>query len=114
MASFSKILLSGGTQGKFITIAATATAGTLLHTAVAGTGASYDEIWLYADNNSSTATKLTIEFGEAAPSIEVTIPGESGLTLVVPGLLLQNELTVKAYAATANVILMNGYVNRIA
>jgi len=33
--------------------------------------------------------------------------------LVVPGLLLQNGLTVRAFAGTANVILINGYVNRI-
>ena len=34
--------------------------------------------------------------------------------MVVPGLVLTNSLVVKAFAATANVILINGYVNRIA
>lgn len=116
MATYSKVLLSGSTNGKQIKVAATATAGTLLHTAVAGTS-SLDEVWLYAVNSSASSVKLTIEWGEAtAPdgNIEVSIPAESGYTLVVPGLLLQNGLTVKAFAATANVILINGYVNRIA
>ena len=37
MATYSKQLLSGGTNGKNIKVAATATAGTTIHTAVAGT-----------------------------------------------------------------------------
>lgn len=115
MATFTKTLLSGSTNGKAILVAATATPGTTIHTAVAGTS-SLDEIWLYAVNSSTSNVKLTIEWGEAtAPNgnIEVTIPGESGLILVVPGLLLQNSLVVKAFANTANVICIHGYVNRI-
>ena len=83
---------------------------------MSGTSA-LDEIWLYAVNSSASSVKLTIEWGEAtAPdgNIEITIPAESGYTLVVPGLLLQNGLTIRAFAGTANVILINGYVNRIA
>jgi hypothetical protein len=60
--------------------------------------------------------KITVEWGEAtAPdgNIEVTIPGESGYLMVVPGLVLTGSLVVKAFAGTANVLLVNGYVNRI-
>jgi hypothetical protein len=117
MATFSKVLLSGSTTGKGIKVAATATAGTTIHTAVSGT-ASIDEIWLYANNTSSAAVKLTLEWGEAtAPdgNIEITIGAEgTGLVLISAGLLLQNSLVVKAFAATANVINIFGYVNRIA
>ena len=115
MATYSKVLLSGGTNGKQIKVVATATAGTTIHTATSGTS-NLDEIWLYAVNSSSSAVKLTIQWGEAtAPdgNIEVTVPAEDGYMLVVPGLLLQNSLVVKAFAGTANVILINGYVNRI-
>lgn len=115
MATFSKQLLSGSTNGKGIKVVQTATAGTLLHTAVSGTS-SLDEIWIYAVNSSTSSVKLTIEWGEAtAPdgNIEMPIPGEAGLTLVVPGLLLQNGLTVRAFAGTANVIICHGYVHRI-
>jgi hypothetical protein len=115
MATYSKRLLSGSTQGKAIKVAQTATAGDTIHTAVAGTS-DLDEIWIYAVNSDTTARKLTLEWGQAdAPdgNIEVTIPAESGLVLVAPGLLLQNELVVKAFAAAANVILIHGYVNRI-
>ena len=115
MATYSKVLLSGCTNGKQIKVAAPATAGTTIHTATSGTS-NLDEIWLYAVNSSSSAVKLTIEWGEAtAPdgNIEVTVPAEDGYMLVVPGLLLQNSLVVKAFAGTTNVILINGYVNRI-
>ena len=115
MATYSKVLLSGCTNGKQIKVVATATAGTTIHTATSGS-TNLDEIWLYAVNSSTSAVKLTIEWGEAtAPdgNIEVTVPAEDGYMLVAPGLLLQNSLVVKAFAATANVILINGYVNRI-
>ena len=115
MATFSKQLLSGSTNGKAIKVAATATAGTTIHTAVSGTS-DLDEIWLYAVNSSASAVKLTLEWGQAdAPdgNIEFVVPAENGLYLITAGLLLQNSLVVKAFAATANVILIHGYVNRI-
>jgi len=115
MATYSRELLSGSTQGKQIKVGATATPGTLIHTAVSGT-TDLDEIWLYAVNSSSSGVKLTIEWGEAsAPDghVEVTLAAEDGYQLVVPGLLLQNALVVRAFAGTTNVILINGYVNRI-
>lgn len=117
MASYSKRILSGSTNGKGIKVAATATAGTLIHTAVAGTS-SIDEVWLYAHNTSSAAVKLTLEWGGvAAPDdhIEISIPAEgTGMVLVAPGILLQNDLNIRAFAATANVVNIFGYVNRIA
>ena len=113
MATYTKLKLSGSTDGKAIKVVQTATAGDTIHTAHA---TALDEIWLYAVNSGATAVKLTIEWGEAtAPdgNIEVTIPPESGLFCVVPGLLLTNSLVVKAFAATTAVIMLHGYVNRI-
>ena len=116
MATFTKTLLSGSTNGKAIKVVATATAGTTIHTAVSGTS-SLDEIWLYAHNSSASTVKLTLEWGEAtAPdgNIEINIGAEgTGLVLVAPGILLQNSLVVKAFAATANVVTLTGYANRI-
>ena len=114
MATYTKLKLSGSTDGKGIKVVQTATAGDTIHTAHA---TALDEIWIYAVNSSASAVKLTLEWGEAtAPdgNIEVTIPGESGLYLVIPGLLLTNSLVVKAFAGTANVLVIHGFVNRIA
>jgi len=119
MASFNKVLLSGSTGGRLIKVAATATAGTTIH--ATGTSSSVlDEVWLYAVNSDTTDRKLTIEFGStSAPDdlIEQTITAESGLILVVPGLLMSGDgtsaRTIRAFAATANVVMIGGYVNRI-
>ncbi len=114
---FNKNKLSGSTDGKGVKVVATSSTGTTIHTAVAGTTANtWDEIWLWAVNSDTTARKLTIEFGgTTSPDalIELTIPAESGLFLVVPGLILDNGSVVTAFCATANVVMLHGYVNEI-
>jgi hypothetical protein len=119
MATFSKTILSGSTDGKQIKVAATATAGTLIHTGPTNT-AHLHEVWLYAVNTDTTDRKLTIEWGAAASPddlIEYTVKAENGLYLIIPGLLIKGNasaLTVRAFAATTNVICISGYVNVIA
>lgn len=110
--------LSGAPTGnRGIKVAATATPGTTIHTAVAGTNTgNYDECWLWAYNGHTADVVLTIEFGGATvpdDNIVVTVPYKQGLLLIVPGLVLQNALVVKAFAATTNVITIQGFVNRV-
>jgi hypothetical protein len=120
MAQFTKTLLSGSTRGRGIKVAATATPGTTIHTT--GTSATtIDEVWLYAYNGHSSDVLTTVEFGGTSSpddTIKVTIPAQSGLVLVAPGLTLTGDgsagLVVKAFAATTNVVTIHGYVNRIA
>lgn len=118
MATFSKEILSASTNGRAIKVAATATAGTTIHTGSTNSSVLH-EVWLYAMNTDTTARKLTIEWGgTSAPDdlIEVTIPAESGLVMVAPGLLIKGAATalvVRAFAATTNVITIHGYVNVI-
>lgn len=122
MATFTKLALQpAGTTGTGlgIKVAATATAGTAIHTA-STTATTIDEIWLYAVNTSTSSVKLTIEWGEAtAPdgNIELTVLPEAGLVTVIPGLVLQGNATarvVRAFAGTADVVVLYGFVNRIA
>ena len=113
MPTFSKLILSGSINGKGINVAGTATAtADVIHTAGA---TDLDEVWLYASNNGAAAVKLTIEYGDpdVPDNIELTIPGESGLVLVIPGLLLMGSEDIQAFAATTAVITIFGYVNRI-
>ena len=113
MPVYSKELLSGGTDGRSIKVVATATAGTLIHTAHAS---AKDVITLWAQNSDSVDRKLTIEFGGVTSPddlIEKTIPAEGGAKLVVPAFLLTNSLVVRAFAAAANVVTINGHVDRI-
>lgn len=114
MATFSKIKLSESTDGLPVKVVQTATAGTTIHTAHAS---ALDEVWLYAYNGHSADVVLTIEYGGATvpdQNIITTVVSKAGLVLVVPGLLLTNSKVLKAFAATANVITLSGYINRIA
>lgn len=118
MATYNKIVLSGSTDGRGVLISGTTSGGAnTVHTASA-TATVYDEIWLYAQNTDTTARKLTVEWGGtgAGDTLEITIPAESGLTLIAPGLVLKGNATplvVKAFAATTNVVAVYGYCNRI-
>jgi hypothetical protein len=118
MPTFTKLVLSGSTDGRAIKVAATATPGTTIHTGSA-TATTHDEIWLYAMNTDTTARKLTIEWGgTSSPDdlIEITLPVEPGLILISPGLLIKGNATpliVRAFSSAADVITIHGYVNRI-
>ena len=118
MATYTKTILSGSTDGRGILVAATATAGTLIHTGSA-TATTLDEIWLYAVNSDAADVKLTLEWGGVTVSddlIEVTVTAESGLMLVAPGLLIKGNaspLVVRAWASVADDVIIHGYVNQI-
>ena len=119
MATFTKTILSGSTDGKAIKIAATTTPGTLIHTCSA-TATDLEEVWLYAYNSNTADVTLTIEFGGAtAPdqNIVIDVPYKRGLFLLVPGLILKGNatpLTIKAFASLTNVVTVSGYINKIA
>ena len=113
MATFSKQPLSGDANGLGVLVAATSSTGTTIHATASGT--TFDEIWLYATNNDTSAVNLTIEYGgtTATKVIKQSIPATSGLTIIVPGLILGPSKSVTAFAGTANKIVLFGYVNRI-
>ena len=112
----AKNKLSGSTSGMGIKVVATATAGTLIHTAVAG-ATNFDEVWLWVVNTHSAAVDLTIEYGGVTDPDSLinvdSIPVESGLTLVCPGLILNGGLVIRAFASSANVLVIYGYVHHL-
>ena len=121
MATFSKQLLSASTDGRAIKVVATAIASspTLIHTG-SSTASTFEEVWIYAQNNHSADVALRLGFGGVTDPddiIEYTIKTKGGLYLVVPGLILKGNasaaLTIRAAAGTTNVISLSGYVNRI-
>jgi hypothetical protein len=113
------IPFSGSTQGQGVKVVATSTAGTLIHT-TGTSGTVIDRLNIWAYNGHTADVVLTIEFGGATvpdQNIVQTVTVKTGLTLVVDGLILLGDgsaaLTVKAFAAVANVIVLSGYVMRI-
>ncbi len=115
MAQYEKLKLSGSTNGRGIKIAAIATPGTLIHTAVAGI-LDEDEVWLYATNNNTANLNLQLELGGVTSPddiVQFSVPFKSGLYLVIPGFVYNNGVVIRAFAATANLITIHGWVNRI-
>jgi len=117
MSKATKRKLSGSTDGKAIKVTGTDTAGAVtVHTAVSGTTpGTFDEVWIYAYNGHSAAVVVTIEWGaaDAWNVVKVSVPNQSGLVPIIPGFLLQNGTVVEAFAATADVIGIHGFVNSI-
>jgi hypothetical protein len=117
---YQKYLLSGSTNGLGIPVIQTATPGTLIHTAVTGTAA-FDELWIWAYNTTSSNIIVTLEWGDAVTthniltSISPSQYPPQQLVGVMGGggsFLLQNGLTLKAFAPGAGVTIY-GFVNRI-
>ena len=121
MSTFSKQLLSASTDGRAIKVVATAIASspTLIHTG-SSTASTFEEVWIYAQNNHTSDVALRLGFGGVTDPddiIEYTVKTKGGLYLIVPGLILKGNassaLTIRAAAGTTNVISLSGYVNRI-
>lgn len=117
MATYSRILLSGSTNGRAIPVAATSTPGTAIHTAITGT-VGFDELYLWASNVTASAATLTIEWGGVTDPGDhivksLVIPAYSPPIPIVTGQVLNNGLAVKAFSGTASAVNLSGYVNRI-
>lgn len=108
--------LSGSTDGLAITVAATSTPGTAIHTAVSGTQAgTFDLVTLYALNTHTADVVVTVEFGGTATAnqIKQNVPYQSGLFLLCDSLPVQNAKAIAAFAATTNVIQIYGWVTPV-
>lgn len=118
MATYSRILLTGSTNGKPIIVAATATPGTAIHTAASGSDA-FDEIYLWASNITTATATLTIEWGGVTDPGQLMvkaleIPPNSPPIPIATGQVLNGGLLIKVFSGTASAINLTGYVNRIA
>lgn len=112
----TKQLLSGSNGGQPILITAiTSGSANQIHTSVSGTS-SYDEIWLYASNSTTASLSCSLNWGsqiEPTNLIRVLLPAGSGRILIADGMLLNNSKTVYAYATSASLIVVDGFVNNI-
>lgn len=117
MASFSKLILSGSTDGRGIKVAATAIgSGTTIHTATSDATLP-DLVTLFAINNDASVTRiLTIGWGGTTDPDDLivqSLTSKTGLSLIVADLPLRNSLVIKAACDSANKIIIFGYANRI-
>lgn len=110
MANYSKVSPSGLTNFAAAAVAATATPGTIFHTAAASP--TIDEIWMWLTNTTAADITATIEFGGtgAANQLKVVVPANDQI-IAVPGVPLTNALVCRVFAAAG--LNMFGHVNRI-
>jgi len=119
MATYTRLLLSGaGAGGIPIIVVATATPGTLIHTAVAGT-ASFDEVYLWVSNVTASDATLTIEWGSVVDpgglmTKAVVVPANSPPTQISFGVPVNGTVIVRAFSGTASALNITGFINRIA
>lgn len=116
MASFLPRLLSGSTSGRPIKVAATSTPGTTIHTAVDG-ASDIDHIWLDAYNTDTAEVTLTLEWGGTTSPDDLSpkalsLPPGAGPVPIVANRPLNGGLAVKAFASSANKIVITGRVTR--
>ena len=116
--TITRELLSGSTNGRPINVSATATPGTLVHTA-SSTSGQKDELYLWVSNTTGTAATLTLEWGGVTDPDDLlvkaySVPANSGPLLIANGLTLAGGVVARAFSGTANALNVTGYVNRIA
>ena len=118
MGTWSKIILSGSTDGEGIPVTGlTPSQGTVIHTAVTGVTDSVYEILLYAYSSATVTRELGIAIGPTTATgsrYTHTLPaGELiGLQPVMPGLVLRNAKVIKAFVTVADAVNLFGWVNR--
>jgi len=115
MATYTKQILSGSTDGLPIKVVATSTPGTTIHTAHA---TAKDEVYLWVTNTDSSDRTMTVEWGSATDPDgllckTLTVPANSPPTQFAFGQPLTNSKIVKIFASSANVLTITGFVNRI-
>lgn len=113
MAVWSRIPLSGSTDGRPVAISSTGSPGSTVHTAATATQVT-DHVYAYAANTATRALLLTMEFGgtASADQIIVSIPSQDGHYKVLDGIPLKNSLIFRGFATQAAGLAIAGYVNR--
>jgi|TARA_R100001530_G_scaffold135089_3_gene111435 hypothetical protein len=120
MGTYSKIILSGSTDGEGIIVTGlNPSQGTVIHTSVTGAANSIDEMWVYAWSSVTTALELSFDFGVTTATgsrFTHTITGDDkkGLVLMIPGLVGRNAKVLSAYATAVGTVNVFGFVNRFA
>lgn len=110
----TQALLSGSSNGRPISVTATGTPGTTIHTPTLS-APNLEFVTLFATNISGSAVDLTIEFGgttSPGDTIVVTVPSKETMRVVDRWPLEGASRVVRAFAGTTAVINITGYVSK--
>jgi len=112
----TKMHLSGSSEGRGIEITVTVVGSAqTIHTATS-TANYHDEVRLYAYNAGDNPVAVTLLIGDTTSPddyFQVSVPGKAGHFPLLDSQFMEAGDILKAYAATANVIILRGDVLRV-
>lgn len=116
--TYTRQLLSASTNGRMITIGATSSPGTTLHTVGATATNAREEVYLQAINDATATSSirmLTVEYGGTSSGDQIIVnvgAGEGVWRVLEGGNLTATTSIVRAFATGANEFRVMGYINR--
>ena len=117
MATISRNILSGSTNGRPLALAADSGTYTTVHTGPT-TAADHIELFVYLSNISTSQEIVTIAIGGTADGdkIKIKVPPESTV-LALPGITIKGDggsgIAITAASTTAGKVNATGYTNLI-
>jgi hypothetical protein len=120
MATYTKQFLTQSNNGKSITIAASGTNVTTIHTTNSSSNI-IDEVWLYASNPTNSDVMFNLLYGGTNFTTDVLFEGVveayAGSVLICPGLIAKGDgstgFSIYGNSPTLSGVNVFGYVNRI-
>ena len=117
MATISRNILSGSTNGRPLALAIDSGTFTTVHTGPT-TAADMVEVYVYLSNISTSQEIVTIAIGgtEDGDKMKIKVPAESTV-LALPGITIKGDggsgIAITAASTTANKVNATGYINLI-
>ena len=113
--NFDKLKLSTSTNGRGIKLVTTSGTGDLIHTAT-NTASVIDLVTLFATNVDTVAQDVILYLGgTTSPDDLRTVNLAAGATLevILPGLMYDGGVAIRAKCTTASVVIIDGEVTRV-
>lgn len=114
MATYSRALFSGATNGRPIVLSLNTNTSTI-HTVGTSTTA-YNEVYLWANNVTGSPATMTLQFGTTTADqvcTNLSIPANSPPIPILTGQNVTGGVSLTGYASVANAINVEGYINVI-
>jgi len=115
MARVSRVPLSGDSTGLPLLVTPVTTPGETVHVATTKKVNGYDLLTLHAQNNHTAAVDLSIEItdGTSTVTMLIAVPAKSVANDLLKDLMINEGVTVKAFASSADKITLSGFCNQV-
>lgn len=114
MARVTRVPLSASALGFPVKVTPTATPGEAVHAGTTKKDAGFDSITLHAINSHNAAVVLSLEItdGTTTETMAISLPANSRTNDILKDMIVKQGYTVRAFAATADVVFLTGYCDQ--